>query len=174
MGRLLSRSLWDSRNPLAIPHHDERQSREYPHRSSSARPSWLGDWPRSGADEGISTLSRCHAGPTRTKMPFSCDLPLEREGFEPSVPQSEEAFETALSALAAFPSRQRHSVAGGAGGSNPASSAKESVSARRTPGEGSPRPAPCVTAQRTPMPSRRTSGRCSTPYWFFRSGSARE
>ena len=77
MGRLLPRSLWDARNPPAIPHHDERQSREYPHPSASARPSRLGDWPRSGTDGGISTLSQCHAGPTPAKMRFSCDSPLE-------------------------------------------------------------------------------------------------
>src|SRR6266446_9283022 len=87
MGRLLLRSLWDSRNPPAIPHHDERQSREYPHLSASARPSRLGDWPRSGADGGISTLSRCHAGPTPAKMRFSCDSPLE--GAVRSEPVSE-------------------------------------------------------------------------------------
>src|SRR6266446_9572945 len=89
MGSLLPRSLWDSRNPPAIPHHDERQSREYPHPSASARPPRLGDWPRSGADGGISMLSRCHAGPTPAKMRFSCDSPLEGDGFEPSVPPCE-------------------------------------------------------------------------------------
>src|SRR6267142_1588845 len=86
MGRLLPRSLWDSRNPPAIPHHDERQSREYPYPSASARPPRLGDWPRSGADGGISMLSRCHAGPTPAKMRFSYNSPLEEAGFEPPVP----------------------------------------------------------------------------------------
>src|ERR1700720_3236549 len=89
MGRLLPRSLWDSRIPPAIPHHEERQSREYPPPSASARPSRLGDWPRSGADGGISTLSRCHGGPTPAKMRFSCDSPLVGTGFEPSVPLRE-------------------------------------------------------------------------------------
>jgi hypothetical protein len=49
----------------------------------------LGDWPRSGADGAISTLSRCRAGPTPAKMRFSCDSPLEGAGFEPSVPRWE-------------------------------------------------------------------------------------
>jgi len=124
MGRLLPRSLWDSRIPPAIPHHDERQSREYPHPSASARPSRLGDWPRSGADGGISTLSRCHAGPTPAKMRFSCDSPLEGDGFELSVPGRETvkpSWETGLL------SRKRERICWGTEGSNPSPSSGESA-----------------------------------------------
>src|SRR6266436_6954266 len=127
MGRLLLRSLWDSRNPPAIPHHDERQSREYPHLSASARPSRLGDWPRSGADEGISTLSRCHAGPTPAKMRFSCDSPLEGDGFEPSVPHKKQPFLAAPVRSRNSPSATKTgSFVPGTDGSNPSPSTGES------------------------------------------------
>jgi hypothetical protein len=56
--QLAARYCWSRR---------ERQTRKYPHPSTSARPPRLGDWPRSGADGGISTLSLCHAGPTPAK-----------------------------------------------------------------------------------------------------------
>jgi len=95
--------------------------------SASTRPSRLGDWPRSGADGGISTLSRCHAGPTPAKMRFSCDSPLEGDGFEPSVPGTKEPVFVAEGEL-----RDRTGAAKkgcflcGTDGSNPSPSSGES------------------------------------------------